>query len=114
MIRLLVFIGGNILAIFLASRYIDGVTVASGWQGIIIVGLIFSVLNFLLKPILKLLLGPFILLTLGLLLIVINIGIIWATDVFSKQLTIQGITPLLLVTVLIGAINFITHLLFRK
>lgn len=102
------------MAIFLASRYIDGVTVAGGWQGIVIVGLIFSVLNFLLKPILKLLLGPFILLTLGLLLIVINIGVMWATDAFSNQLTMQGITPLLLATILIGAINFITHLIFRK
>src|SRR3989344_2423944 len=112
--RFIALIGGNILALFLASRYIGGVSITGGWQELIIVGLILSVFNFILKPILKLLLGPFILLTFGLLLIAINIAVVWATDFFSKDLTISGLQALLLTTLAVVVVNFIIHLIFRK
>lgn len=107
-------IAGNILALFLASRFIDGVSIAGGWQGLAVVGLILSVFNFVLKPVLKFLLGPFILLTFGLLLVAINIALVWATDFFSQDLSIGGIQPLLLTTLAVVVVNFIVHLIFRK
>ena len=112
--RFIALIAGNILALFLASRYIDGVSITGGWQGLIIVGLILSVFNFILKPVLKFLLCPFILLTFGLLLIVINIAIVWATDFFSGDLAISGLQALLLTTLAVVVVNFIIHLFFRK
>jgi len=112
--RFIALIGGNILALFLASRYIGGVSITGGWQELVIVGLILSVFNFILKPILKLLLGPFILLTFGLLLIAINIAVVWATDFFSKDLSISGLQALLLTTLAVVVVNFIIHLIFRK
>ena len=112
--RFIALIGGNILALFLSSRYIDGVSITGGWQELVIVGLILSVFNFILKPILKLLLGPFILITFGLLLIVINIAVVWATDFFSGDLAISGLQSLLLTTLAVIVVNFIIHLFFRK
>ena len=112
--RFIALIAGNILALFLASRYIDGVLITGGWQEMIIVGLILSGFNFILKPILKLLLGPFILITFGLLLIVINIAVVWATDFFSGDLAISGLQALLLTTLAVVVVNFIVHLFFRK
>lgn len=112
--RLFWLILGNILAIFLASYYIDGVTLTGGIKNIAIVGLVFSLINFFLKPILKLILGPFILLSFGLFLIVINMGVLWLTDVMMPQLNIAGMAALFLATLLIGAINFAVHILVRK
>ncbi len=105
---------GNALGFTLASAYISGVALAGDLQALLIVSLIFTVANFIIKPILKLLLGPFILLTFGLLTIVINMAMLWLTDVLSPQLAIANITSLFLATLLIGAINIIIHIVFKK
>ena len=61
-----------------------GVTISGGWQSVLIVGLVFSVANFFLKPLLKLILGPIILLTLGLFIVVINMGC-YGSPTFSSR-----------------------------
>ncbi|MBI1755151.1 phage holin family protein, partial [Candidatus Azambacteria bacterium] len=78
--RLILLIAANILALFLASYYIEGVTLEGGLRGIVTVGLVFSAVNFLLKPVLKLVFGPLILLTFGLFIVIINMGVLWITD----------------------------------
>lgn len=72
-----------------------------------------TVLNFILKPILKLVLGPIIVLTLGLGLIIVNGLVLWTLDFLSPELTIQSIPALLWATLTIGAINFIFHVAQR-
>ena len=112
--RLIALILGNVLALFLASYYIAGVAISGGWQGMLIVGLVFSAVNFLLKPLLKLLLGPLILLTLGIFILVINMGILWITDLLLSQMSIANIGALFLATLLVSAVNFAIHIVFRK
>lgn len=112
--RLIALILGNVLALFLASYYIAGVAINGGWQEVLIVGLVFSAVNFFLKPLLKLLLGPIILLTLGVFILVINMGVLWVTDLLLPQMSIANISALFLATLLVSAINFATHIVFRK
>lgn len=112
--RLIALVLGNVLALFLASYYVAGVTINGGWQSVLVVGLVFSAANFFLKPLLKLLLGPIILLTLGLFIVVINMGVLWVTDLLLPRMSIASIGALFLATLLISAINFITHIVFRK
>ncbi|MBI5913133.1 phage holin family protein [Candidatus Azambacteria bacterium] len=112
--RLIALILGNVLALFLASYYIAGVAISGGWQGALIVGLVFSAVNFFLKPLLKLLLGPIILLTLGIFILVINMGVLWVTDLLLPQMSIASIGALFLATLLVSAVNFATHIVFRK
>jgi putative membrane protein len=112
--RLIALILGNVLALFLASYYVAGVAISGGWQEILIVGLVFSAVNFFLKPLLKLLLGPIILLTLGVFILVINMGVLWITDLLLPQMSIAGIGALFFTTLVVSAINFATHIAFRK
>lgn len=112
--RLIALILGNVLALFLASYYIAGVAISGGWQGVLIVGLVFSAVNFFLKPLLKLLLGPIILLTLGVFILVINMGVLWVTDLLLPQMSIASVSALFLATLLVSAVNFATHIVFRK
>ena len=112
--RLFLLMLGNILALFLASYYIDGVALKGSIWDIALVGLVFSAVNFFLKPLLKLLLGPFILLTFGFFIIVINMGILWVTDVLLPQFEISGIVALFLATLLVSVVNFAVHVLVRK
>lgn len=105
---------GNVIALLLASYYIDGVTIKGGLWEIIAVGVALSIINIFLKPILKLILGPFILLSLGLFIIVINMGLLWITDLLLPQMQIATISALFLATLLISAVNVTTHIIFKK
>lgn len=112
--RLIVLVCGNVLALFLASYYIAGVAISGGWWEVVMVGLVFSAINFFLKPVLKLVLGPIILLTLGLFIVVINMGVLWITDLFLPQMSIANIGALFLATLFVSAVNLATHVVFRK
>lgn len=112
--RLLFLIIGNIVALFLASKYIEGVILVGGIWGLLVTAAIFSVVNFLLKPILKIVLSPFIILSFGLLIIAINMGILWLTDSFVKQIQIETLSALFLTTILIGIVNFVIHIFNRE
>lgn len=105
---------GNVFALFLASYYVEGVSISGGWREILIVGAALSVINILLKPVLKLILGPFILLSFGLFLIVINMGIVWITDLLLPQIHISTIGALFLTTLLISAVHIASHIIFSK
>ena len=53
-------------AIFLAIRFVPGITLQSGWVSVIWLALIFGLLNAFIRPLLSLLTCPLIILTLGL------------------------------------------------
>jgi len=89
--------------------YIPGVTIQSGIRGLLLITLIFTALNIFIKPILKFILSPIIILTLGLGLLLINAVILFILDLLTEQLTIQGVLPLMLATLLISAANFVIH-----
>jgi putative membrane protein len=107
--KIFVAVAANAIALWVASEYITGFTLTNDPKQFLEIALIFTVLNFILKPILKLVLGPVIILTLGLGLIVVNALVLKILDIFSTGLTIEGIPTLLYATLLIGVINFIFH-----
>ena len=90
--------------------YIPGITIQSGIRGLLLITLLFTALNIIIKPILKFILSPIIILTLGLGLLLINAVILFILDLLTEQLTIQGVLPLMLATLLISAANFVIHI----
>jgi len=97
----------NILAIYLAPMVIRGLSMPIELYPLIIVALIFTSLNFFIRPLLKLIFLPIILLTFGLFSFAINIGILYALDFLRKDVTISGLIPLVLGTLFISFINLI-------
>lgn len=97
----------NALALFIAAQLIQGFLLGGDIVALFIAALILTVTNALLKPILKLILGPLILLTFGIITIVINAFSLYVLDMLSPAITIQGYIPLLLATLIIGAVNII-------
>ena len=112
--RFLALIISNILALFLAAYYIEGVVLTGGYLELAIAALVIALANFLLKPGLKLIFGPFIILSLGLFVIFINMGILWIADLLLPQVEFSGFSALLLTTILLGIINFIISISFKK
>jgi putative membrane protein len=104
----------NSLALYLAAIFIPGFSVVGGLTAFLIAGAILTVINTVVKPVLKLITGPFIALTLGLFSIVVNALLLYLLDLLSPQVTIQGFLPLLLGTLLIGAVNFVLGVARKK
>lgn len=105
--RVIFSILSNTLGILAASYLIAGFVFSGTFKELVIAGVIVTAINFFIKPIVKLIFGPLIVLTLGLFLIVINALTVYLLDFFMESITISGPIPLLLATLLIGAINFI-------
>ena len=70
----------NAAALWVAVTVLDGIHYEGEWYQWLILGLIFGVVNAIVKPILALLTFPITIVTLGLFLIVLNAIMLWLTD----------------------------------
>jgi putative membrane protein len=81
-IRLLI----NALAVWVASRLITGITPLTSLTTTLAIGLIFGIVNALIKPIFSLISLPIQVLTLGLFTLVINAAMLGITSWLASQL----------------------------
>ncbi|MBU0547126.1 phage holin family protein [Patescibacteria group bacterium] len=102
------FISGVSLDIVPGQSEFFGIVLTERWQLFIAVGLALGLLNIIVKPILSLVTLPLQVLTLGFFGLVINMIIIWITDVIFPELVISGITPLFWTSLIIWGVNFVT------
>ncbi|SDI58229.1 phage holin family protein [Winogradskyella thalassocola] len=100
LIRLLL----NALAVFVIANILNGVTV-DGYMGAIIVAIVLSILNLLVKPILVILTLPATILTLGLFLLVINALIILLADKLIDGFGVSSFWTALLFSVLLSILQ---------
>jgi putative membrane protein len=119
LLKLILVTAGNAFALWLANLWVPGFVLTSPILGLILLGLVLAILNFILKPIITLILGPLIIITLGLGLIIVNALILWFAaylsnlpqlDFIHGSITIQTIPALILATLIVSAVNFIIHL----
>lgn len=114
MIRLVLRIAGNALAIYVASYLLSGFIFTGSLTILLITGLILGIVNFFIKPILKFFLAPLIILSLGLVSLVINMIILAFMDYLVPELTITGLGTLFLGTIIISAVNMFIGLAVKK
>jgi len=114
MMRFIIRILANSLAIYLAAYFIPGVTVSGNWKVFLICGLVLSLINVFVKPILKLISLPLIIITFGFFSLVINILTIWLLTKFVSQLNIAGLVALILATIVVSVVNWLVSFLFKK
>lgn len=112
--KILYFIFSNAIALYLASLFIGGFSFLGGVADLVLAAVALTLINFLIKPILKLLLGPLLLLTLGFGIILINALVLYFLDILFDSLTIQGIVPLLIGTLVVGAVNTLLHYMSKN
>jgi putative membrane protein len=108
----------NAIAIFLAIRFVPGITFGSNWVGIIWLALIFGLVNAFLRPLLKLLTCPLIILTLGLFTLLINTFLFWLTaqigQAFGIQMSINGFLPALLGGIVVSIVSIFLSLILKE
>lgn len=103
----------NALAVVVLSKVLSGVSVDS-YTTAIIVAVVLSVLNLLVKPFLILLTLPITIVTLGLFLLVVNALIILLADNLIDGFSVDGIWTAILFSILLSILQSILHSLLKK
>ena len=103
----------NAFAVFVLAHFLRGVSV-DGYVGAIIVAVVLSVLNLLVKPVLVILTLPITILTLGLFLLVINALIILLADKLIDGFAVNGIWTAILFSILLSILQSILQSVFKE
>ncbi|HEY6377794.1 MAG TPA: phage holin family protein [Candidatus Dormibacteraeota bacterium] len=104
--RLVWFAVGNVLGL-LAAVWLIGSVHASSLLDIVIAGLVLSVLNALVRPVVKALALPLIVVTMGLVAFLINLVMIAITGALVKDLEISGFGALVKTTFIVWVVNLV-------
>ena len=73
-------------ALWIAVRFVPGITWTGGPLGLFGVAIVFGLVNALVRPVLALLTCPLMILTLGSFVLVMNALMLWLTAALSEQL----------------------------
>ena len=111
MIRALVQIVINGLAVFLVAKVVPGIHYQGDIWYLLLTGLVVGGINLLVRPLVVLLSLPFIVLTLGLFFIVINGALLYLASFLLNGLTIDGCFPAILGGLVMALFNWIVRAL---
>jgi len=114
--RFIVRILANSLAIYLAAYLIPspGVKVNGGWKIFLLAGLILTIINLFIRPILKIISLPLIIVTLGLFSVAINIFTVWLLTKILPDLSILGFWAYFWTIIIVSATNTVFDWLTKK
>ncbi|AFU05686.1 MULTISPECIES: phage holin family protein [Nocardia] len=119
LIRLII----NAVAIWLAAAWVDKIDIVSPAENgnggkiivLIAVALVFTVVNALVKPIVKLLSLPLVIVTLGLFLLVINALMLWLTAKITETtdygLRVDGFWAAVIGGIIVSLVNWVLGIL---
>ena len=109
--RLLIATAVNVAALAVTAWAFDGVGV-DGWGALILSGVVFGLVNTVIKPIVTVLALPVILLSLGIALFFVNMLMLALTDWVVNGLVIDGFWTLVGATLLVWAVNVVIESVF--
>lgn len=102
----------NTLALFVACWMLPDVGYGDSWWTLLIAGVVFTLVNGFVKPILAILSIPFIVVTLGLFYFLINIGMLYVTDWIVPDFYVDGFWWAALAAIIVSITNGVLHALF--
>lgn len=119
MLRLLVRLGINAIALWAAIEIVPGLEYAGDGLSLLIIALIFGIVNALVRPLLVLLTCPLIVLTLGIFVLIINTLLfsitVWLAgpEVLDLGLTSSGFWPTFFGALIISIVSGVINILVR-
>lgn len=99
----------NALGLWLASRYIPGISYSGDVLYLLFAGLVLGLVNLLVRPIVSFFSFPLILVTLGLFYLVINGAMLWLAAALLEGLQVDGCVPAILGGLLIALLNWVVR-----
>jgi len=104
----------NAVALWLAQHFLAGFYINHNAVEFSEVVVIFSLINIIVRPIVKTFLGPLIILTLGIGIIVVNALMIYLLVwILPNMVYVSGLYALIYATLIISFTNIILHIFFR-
>lgn len=103
----------NAVAVIFLSRVLSGVHI-DHYTTAIIVAVVLSILNLIVKPVLIILTLPITILTLGVFMLFINAGIILLADRLIDGFVVSNIWWAILFSVLLSILQSILHSFFKE
>lgn len=117
MIRFLVRLGVNAIAIWAAVQIVPGLEYSGDGTSFLILALIFGLVNALVRPLIVLLTCPLIVLTLGLFVLIINTVMlsftIWLSGIWELGLTSDSFWATFLGALIISIVSGIINLVIK-
>lgn len=111
----------NAAVLYLIFYVMPEIHYTGGLKFFIVAGLFMTIINMVLKPILKVLAFPFVILTAGLFMILINAFLLWiltlvlhASQIQDVSLVIPTKGSYLIAGLLFGLLNWVLNTIFRK
>lgn len=105
----------NAIALWLATRLVDGISFDGEIIFLLVVALIFGAVNAIVKPILIFLTFPFLIVTLGLFLLVLNGAMVWLTGAVSDAADlgfhVSGFRAAFLGGLVVSVVSFLLSLM---
>jgi putative membrane protein len=102
----------NVVALYAAEKLVDGISFSGDFAILVLAGLVFALVNMLLKPVVKLLAIPVIIVTLGIALFFINILMLYITSWIVSGFKITHFGAAVWATIVIWGVNWILQIIF--
>jgi putative membrane protein len=97
----------NVVALFVATWLLSGLSYGHDWWALLIAALVFTLANFFLKPVLTILSIPLIIVTLGVFYLLINVFMLYLTHWIVHQFTIASFWWALAAAIIVSVVNAI-------
>ena len=104
----------NTIALYVATWLLSGLDYGTDWWVPLAAGLVFTLANSFLKPVLAILSIPFIIVTLGIFYFLINVFMLYLTHWIVPQFTIDSFWWAALAAVIISIVNGLLHAAFGR
>ena len=104
-LRLVITWAFNVVALFVATWLLSGLSYGSDWWALVVASLVFTIVNFFLKPLLTILSIPFIIVTFGLFYLLINVFMLYLTHWIVPQFTISSFWWAVLAAIIVSVVN---------
>lgn len=107
--KLLVQVLLNGVALLVAANVVPGIHWTGNFLYLFIAGLVFGLINLIVKPIVTILSVPLIVLTLGLFFLIVNAAMLYLADILLSGLTVDGWGAAILGGIVIALFNWVVR-----
>jgi putative membrane protein len=111
--RLLIAWACNAAALLVAATLLSGIGYGHRWWTLVVAAAVFTLVNALVRPVVRLLSLPLIVVTLGLFLLVINVGMLYLTAALVPDFHIDSFWSGLAAAIVVTLVNALLHPLRR-
>jgi putative membrane protein len=104
----------NVVALYVATWLLPGISYGDRWWSLLLAGIVFTLANRFVRPVVTVLAIPAIVLTLGIALFFVNLLMLYVTDWLVPDFEIDTFWSGVLATIIVAVTNGVLALVFGR